>query len=106
MEAIISVRTKRAARVPGRENSPDYRAYSLLNLINPVLGLIIRNTLQFNKLTSVDEIHGTLIDDGLLDAESDPCVIGDICQILSSDNGVLVTLKSNNRNYYKLKNIY
>jgi hypothetical protein len=69
------------------------------------LELIIINTLQFNKLTSAEEIYEKLILDyseheqeNVIDIDT----IENICQELCNNNGVLIKLTKNNTWLYKL----
>jgi hypothetical protein len=80
---------------------------SLINQMNVMLDLIIMNTLEFNKLTSAGEImeklsfvHEETFREQDFDWDTD--TIENICQMLCSNNGILIKLVKNNVNYYKL----
>lgn len=87
------------------ERKLSVEAHSIIRHINFILELIIINTLQFNKLTSTEEIYEKLILDyseheqeNVIDIDT----IENICQELCNNNGVLIKLTKNNIWLYKL----
>lgn len=97
-------------RWPVRKEKLDGKLYSVINNINfLILELIIRNTLNYNKLTSADEIYENLTVcknatfTGLdIEIEIDVDSIISICDALCSNKGVLIKLKKNDECFYKL----
>jgi len=80
---------------------------TLIRHINLILEFIIINTLQFNKLTSAEEIFEKLITDyaenqSEIENDIDVVSIDEICQELCNNNGVLIKLVKNNVFFYKL----
>ncbi len=107
MEEITITRTAKKIKWPVREKKLTENSYSLINRINIILELIIINTLQFNKLTSVEEIFEKLVTvqnennpDMAIDIDLD--AVENICQALCMNNGVLINLVKNNTCYFKL----
>ena len=80
--------------------------YSLISQINVMLELVIMNTLEFNKLTSTQEILDKLIyvheNTPDQDFGMDIDTIENICQLLCMNHGILIKLVKNDVNYYKL----
>jgi hypothetical protein len=103
MESIILSPVPKSKNT-GHERELKEEDYSLIRYINFILELIIINTLQYNKLTSSEEIFEKLVADSISssDAGIDIVTIENICQELCSNNGVLIKLKKNNICFYKL----
>ena len=88
-----------------QEKKLSEQAHVLVKHINFILEQIIINTLQFNKLTSAEEIFEKFIADytvNELENTIDSMKIEDICQELCNNNGVLIKLTKNNTWLYKL----
>ncbi len=107
MDELTITRTSKKINWAGREKILTEQSFYLINCINFILELIIINTLQYNKLTSIDEIfnntvktHTEINPDGESDIDIE--TVENICQALCMNNGVLVNLVKNNISYYKL----
>jgi hypothetical protein len=109
MESITFVPTYKKIKSSSLGKKLMVKEYSLINNINIILELIIRNTLKFNKLTSTDEIydnltglHDNTVSDLERESEADINTIEKICDIFCENNGVLIKLKKNDECFYKL----
>jgi len=109
METLTYISTDNRAKLAGRGKKLNDKSYSLITKINLILEPVIRNTLKFNKFTSVDEIYDNLIalqnsTVSDLDIEMDLSLgtIENICDALSANKGVLIKLRSNDESLYKL----
>ena len=107
MDRIIIETPVKRSGFPGRQRILSDKEYSLINQMNNILELVIMNTLQFNKLTSAEEILDKLIyvhDENSTDQEFDMDIdtVENICQLLCTKNGILIKLVKNNVNFYKL----
>lgn len=107
MEQITITPTAKKVNWSPRETKLTDKSYSLISHINFILEQIIINTLQYNKLTSADEIFERLItvrNETVPEVEIDIDLdtVENICQSLCMNNGVLISLIKNNMSYYKL----
>lgn len=109
MEPITITPTTKKINWSPRETKLTDKSYSLISHINFILEQIIINTLQYNKLTSADEIfeklitvHNETVPELEIDIDLDLDTVENICQSLCMNNGVLITLIKNNMSYYKL----
>lgn len=108
METITYVPVSKKIKWSVPEKNLNKDSYDLIGHINVILEYIIINTLQYNKLTSVDDILERLVnvyfddDDPEKEIHIDLPMIDNICDALCSNNGVLIKLVKNNKNYYKL----
>jgi len=89
-------------------NNPDSGLYPLVNIINFILDIIITNTLHYNILTTTEDIYNgmkSMIKRSAPDQENsiDIETIDKLCLLLSSGNGILINIRKNKINYYKLK---
>lgn len=109
MESINDMLAYKGINWSRSVNKLNSKEYLLIGNINIILGIIIKNILQLNKLTSADEIYEDL--DPLqnnrfpeIKSENGACIklIENICKALCINNGVLVKLEENGKNYYKL----
>ena len=107
MDKITIAAPVKRSGFTGRQRILSDKEYSLINQMNNILELVIMNTLQFNKLTSAEEILDKLIyvhDENSTDQELDLDIdtVENICQLLCTKNGILIKLVKNNVNFYKL----
>lgn len=107
MDKIIVAPSVKRSGLPGTQRILSDKEYTLINQMNNILELVIMNTMQFNKLTSAEEILDKLIyvhDENSTDEEFDLDIdtIENICQLLCTRNGILIKLVKNNVNFYKL----
>ncbi len=106
MDPSILISEKRTT-LPERKRILTDKEYELINQISEILGLVIMNTLEFNKLTSAQEIFEKMIyvhdeKNSGQDLDIDLETVENICQLLCSNRGILVMLVKNNVAYYKL----
>lgn len=107
METITLTSASKSIRYDVIEKKMNDEAFTLIRHINFILEMIIINTLQYNKLTSAEEIYEKMIaeypDKQLeLENEIDSGVVDNICHELCNNNGVLIKLTKNNMRFYKL----
>lgn len=111
MESIIYTPIRKKTKWSGRVKTLNDKSYSLIFNINFILEMIIGSTLQFNKLTSANEIYESFM---AIHNETDPDIkmeldidtIDNICRALCANDGVLIKLEKNDQSYYKLNNKY
>jgi hypothetical protein len=108
METIKFIPNYDKIRLPGNVKKLNRQASLIISNINFILEMIIRNTLNFNKPTSVDEIYDSLWVQqndpaGKSDLDMDEETIRYICDSMCSAKGILLKFRNNNKNYYKLK---
>lgn len=107
METVAMSLVSKSMKQAGEQKKLSGEDVMLIRHVNLILEFIIINTLQFNKLTSAEEIFERLLTDyteGQSDMENeiDAECIDEICQELCNNNGVLIKLVKNNMFFYKL----
>ena len=109
METIKFIPNYNRNRNSFGRNMLKYGKAAIISDFNIILELVIRNTLKYNKLTSVDEIldsiafqnvekkPGTVPEYGI-DINS----IKNLCDALCVNNGVLIKFEKQGMSYFKL----
>jgi hypothetical protein len=79
------------------DNDDDVSCHSrALNKVNQILEVVIRNTLQLNKFTTIDEIFESL------HMSIDLYTIENICEAMTENDGILIKYVNRSKVCYKL----
>ena len=108
MEATTLNPTYNRIKWSGRDEEFSNKSNNIINTVNFILELIIKNTIQYNKFTLTDEIYERIINisnETKQVIDTDIYMIENICEALSANNGILIKLTKNKLNYYKLNHI-
>ena len=108
MEATTLTPTYNRIKRSGRDEEFTSKSNNIINTVNFILELIIKNTIQYNKFTLTDEIYERIINistETKQVIDTDINTIENICDTLSGNNGILIKLTKNKLNYYKLNHI-
>lgn len=97
MDAIISEISPKSSQVDKKDL--DNYSFLLLQNVNRILEIIIRNTLQLNKFSTIDEITENF---GMMTIETPS--IEEICELLSQSDGILIKYIHKDKVSYRLNN--
>jgi hypothetical protein len=79
------------------EDELNFNCHSvMLTKVNQILEVIIRNTLQLNKFTTIDEIFESL------HTTIDLFTIKSVCETMTENDGILIKYVSRSKVCYKL----
>lgn len=97
MEAVITKTRTLVTTKETAERSLKNYSFLLLHNVNQILEIVIRNTLQLNKFTTIDEIR-----ENIHMVTVDTPSIEDICDTLSQNDGLLIKYIHKDKVSYRL----